>query len=556
MENSSPIIAAIKNYLHNIKEVQVLGIKNLAEEAGYPVETTIRCIENLLIEYKGLEGELDSEKSTLTVSKNTVYCDCDSGTYDRETTSSYNCSYCGKTSCAWCLGTRLFMNQFICPSCFKKMKVDKICWKDEHPGPQQDFIHALDAFMEQRYSVAIRILERIQFDRISTSNQFGVALALACCYEKINDTDKSQEWLEKAKLLSPNSSMLYLAIGNHYEKMDKDDSALDNYLEAIRLEPENPVVHAVLGNYYEFSEKKEKALAAYHKAIEIDPENAAYWITLGDFHDLAGEDDLAEKSYIRATELEENNPEIWKILGFFYEVRDRVKEATNCYQKYYSLVPRDYASEKRVTGYFRISNEIIEAKREYQQALSLDDPQKWNELARSYKSRENYDKAIHFYEKSLKRNPDQIKVLKEIATLYNVTHQISRAEELFSRIEKMEGISDNILDDKNNRISGLLRETLDYVVASRKYETNGGMINQKMPWEEVQVVKTVEADHGEYKQLIDYFEKMLLFNPDDRMTLKKLALIYKKTGNRVKYEEYLRRILSLAPYIDIEKEWE
>ncbi|MFW9995599.1 MAG: tetratricopeptide repeat protein, partial [Candidatus Odinarchaeota archaeon] len=185
----------------------------------------------------------------------------------------------------------------------------------------------------------------------------------------------------------------------------------------------------------------------------------------------------------------------------------------------------------------------------YQQVLGLEDPETWNELARSYLEIGNYEQAIHFYEKSLKKDPTQLKILKEIATLYKSTQQFEKADELFEKIEKLELIYQKKGEHVNSSTYGILQETLDFIMASQKMAASNGALIQGMPWEEVQVVAVTDPNQQVYKQLIEYLEKILLFNPEDRGTLAKLASIYKKTGNKVKFEEYLQRLRALDPQV-------
>ncbi|MHA2297007.1 MAG: tetratricopeptide repeat protein [Candidatus Hodarchaeales archaeon] len=540
------LLVAIKNFFHLKDDLQSVKLEDLAESTGYSVERVRQGIEQLLNNYKGLKGNLDESNSFFIVEKNAIYCEKEQSSHDWQSMSSFNCPSCGMTTCIWCFGPRLFLDQFTCPNCFKKMPIDDICLKKEEVGIQSRYLKALELFMDNRVVLSSKDLETMKNEReIPVEAKLAVLLSLGSCYLNMKKLDKAWKCFKQVQELAPGDPLLHLVMGILYEMEEKDEKALQKYRDALEVEPDNPMVHIALGNLLEVLGRYHQALAAYKKAIELDKENADYWVNLGDFYDLAEEDEPAEEAYIKATELEPNNSEIWKILGFFYEVRDRKTEAAMCYVKVIELSPEDSDTANYMNLFLKTSNNILLAKELYQQALSLDNPETWNDLARSYQEIGDHDKAIYLFEKSLKKDPSQMQILKEIATLYQTTDQIEKATELFKKLEELEKTYFEKNGVVNSYTHNILQETVDFVTASQKMAGNSGGLLHGMPWEEVRVVAVTNPDQQAYKQLIEYLEKILLFNPEDKGTLAKLASIYKKIGNKVKFEEFLHRLHSL-----------
>ncbi|MFW9996556.1 MAG: tetratricopeptide repeat protein, partial [Candidatus Odinarchaeota archaeon] len=356
MKLNTPIVTILKNFFHLSAHLQSVKLEELEEITGYSPEEIHDGLEFLLRNYKGLKGRIEETESRFFVEENNIYCENEELKYEQKPISSFNCPSCGKTSCIWCFGPRIFLEQPVCPACLKKITVDSICWNDgsENEEPQSQYVKALMLLSENRVLQATRELEAIDLEKTSSRKvKTAIFLALGTCYLSLKKADKAWKSLKQAQQLSPRESLVHLAMGLIYEMDERDEKALEKYRDALEIEPDNPMIHMVMGNLLEVLARNHEALAAYKKAIELDPTNSDYWINLGDFYDLAEKDEEAEEAYIKATELEPDNPEIWKVLGFFYEVRDRKIEAAMCYTKVINLSPEDEAAANYITTYMK-----------------------------------------------------------------------------------------------------------------------------------------------------------------------------------------------------------
>lgn len=207
------------------------------------------------------------------------------------------------------------------------------------------------------------------------------------------------------------------------ELMRKEEyqKAIGKFLTILENFPELERTNYYLGICYEKLGEKEKALSFFEKAIENNPDDLAPYLKkaqiLDEKNDLSG----AIGSVVAALRIEPENKELYSLFGYLYLKRDKPEEAIKELEKISLHFPKNFLFPL-YTGYlYAYMNDLLQAEREFLKAKDLDSTnfEVYSALGSLYLQKREKDKAISFFEKSLRLNPNQLELKKRLEELRN-----------------------------------------------------------------------------------------------------------------------------------------
>jgi len=203
-----------------------------------------------------------------------------------------------------------------------------------------------------------------------------------------------------------------------------------------------------LKSKYEVSGKEEDlktALRMFEKAIEIDQKYAlAYyglaWAYMDHFNITQSkkELDLSLKNCEMVYKLDPNLAEANAAMGTVHLVRVELDKAYQKYKRALEIKPNSSIINQEAGGFFRNIGLYTQALEYYMRAIELDPFNLSHiELAMSFMNIGEFEKAALYLEKALEIEQDNLLALENYAELFIVMKKYDKAEEILTKIEKI-----------------------------------------------------------------------------------------------------------------------
>ena len=177
------------------------------------------------------------------------------------------------------------------------------------------------------------IIELISDDVLEKYKDFRLYDLKSYAYSESEDYLKSNELLEKALEIEPNSYYRYELLGNNYRSLKSYDKAIESFSKFIEFNPDDPYAFARLGLSYDDIGNKEKAIEAFNRAIELDSEDPFYYNRVGLLHFEQGELKKSVKFYEKSIKFDPKYKYAYFNLGNVYSELDENEKALKAYEK-------------------------------------------------------------------------------------------------------------------------------------------------------------------------------------------------------------------------------
>ncbi|MDC9724151.1 MAG: hypothetical protein PSN34_15465 [Urechidicola sp.] len=180
---------------------------------------------------------------------------------------------------------------------------------------------------------------------VSKSKVNGIIKAIATNYGRLENNEKALEFIEKARIASPNDYDLVIEEANVYYRMGNDAMFKEKLEEAIKLNPTDPNLYFNVGVMNMNLGDNEAAAISFKKAIELKPD-------FGDAYNNLGAMALDKAKPVQE-ELDAN--------AMNFKKYDQIKakklipiyrEALTYYEKAHELIPDDEALKNLVNSLY------------------------------------------------------------------------------------------------------------------------------------------------------------------------------------------------------------
>ena len=395
----------------------------------------------------------------------------------------------------------------------------------KYPSAFKDYTHyGLALFDTKQYKAATEILTKA----LSDNKEDEVVLAkLALSYQYLGDNEKAFDYYTKTFALNPELVALRFDYANLLGNMGKNAEAIEEYKTYIKAFPNDANAYKNLGLVYKRQGDTDLALFNIEKAYTLDSSD----------NDIKKELALCyhqKQDYINALKFYNmvlaNNPDNYELLAnkaLTLHAMNNYVAAIDLYKQLLEKQPNE-----------RLQSNLASATINY--AYDLYD-------------KKDYGQAILYFEDAIELNP------KEASAYFG-----------YALANDKMGCYEIALDNYRKAVS-LAPANLEYNTTLSMFLTNHKMeeaktaavnkVNEEAnsPKEKIQLTSTEmtlayenlvkDGDEAykkqQYNDALDYYTKAVVYAPQDKITMLKIANIYKLTGNNTKALSFYDKLISI-----------
>lgn len=215
----------------------------------------------------------------------------------------------------------------------------------------------------------------------------------------------------------------HVCLGTLENSTGNYDKAVDEFKTAVQLEPANDEAYVGLGAAYERSQNPAEAERTYQRIVKLRPTYWKGYNLLGGFYLRQGDFARAQTMFKKVTEITPESYRGYANLAAALLGEAHYQEAMQPLERALSIRPSYGTYSNLGTAYYHL-RKYDDAVRSYQQAVKLNDKNyvTWGNLAEAQymagqrdQARSIYIKAIALAQDSLKINPHDPQLLKDVA---------------------------------------------------------------------------------------------------------------------------------------------
>lgn len=225
-------------------------------------------------------------------------------------------------------------------------------------------VQANALMVQGRFADAITLLNKL-YEKDSSDDD--TLLRLGVSELKLNNLDRSEEWLTKASELKSTNPACYMYLA--HIKTQKQDivNAIDNYRTAISLQPDLAVAHLHLASLLMSVKQLEDSEYHYNYVINLQPDNANAYANLAQVQELLNKIDEARNSVSKALSITPGHVAALMVLGKIKKRDGEYLDAEKMFEKVISLssVPALSASASFELGH------CLDKLERYNEAISM-----------------------------------------------------------------------------------------------------------------------------------------------------------------------------------------
>ena len=404
------------------------------------------------------------------------------------------------------------------------------------------------------------------------------AIAKACIKSSAGDANEAIDLLHKAIKRDKHNPELYTLLGHAYRKVKDGSQAFQAYQQALKEDPKFAEASFNTGMIFVSQKNPEMYLKYFNDAVAADPAYAPAWYQLY-FHyyfknvntamdylkqymavsdrKLQTEYDYTDLLYLTGkydeaiknakhliNNVTDEPPRLYKLIAYSYKENGRTEDAFDYMEKYFAVAPDSIEIVKD----FGTMADLYVSKKEndsaavfYKKAISLEKDSAelvsyYKKLATIYKDEKQYADEAYWYGKYCELNNDASNV-----DLFNwgIAHYLSgeylKSDSVFAVYAEKYPAQDfgyYWRARSNAAIDTAMEEGLAVphytkVVELAQQDTSNAT-NRKHLIEAYGYLAAYEANHEKnYEVAIDYFEKLLMLDPQNDSARKYIEILKK-----------------------------
>jgi len=250
---------------------------------------------------------------------------------------------------------------------------------------------------------------------------YKAAMALGLLYERTNRVAEAEALYRRLIQADPKNHLPYLLLQGIYARRNDLEGVRRILEEGLKNGVQQVEFYHALGSLALEENQYEKAEEYLKKALEIE-ETSQIYFSLGIVYDRMKDPDRMEKSMKRAIELKPDNAMALNYLGYSYLLKkdlspERLKEAFSLIKKACQLEPENGAFLDSLGWAYYLMGQYRKAEKMLLKASLLEeDPEIFEHLGHLYLKKNDYEKAILWWSKSLelKYNGEVARNLQEV----------------------------------------------------------------------------------------------------------------------------------------------
>ncbi len=412
----------------------------------------------------------------------------------------------------------------------------------ENPGFNDAKAELVSIYQKNdQYDQAISFYQAlIEKDSTNLDNK----IALAKLYYQNGDTLKAARCFKGAVKKHPQSERAYLSLASLQKIMGDTLAAAETYEKALQENTKFLTIRARLRDIYVDSNRFEEAIGLYEplkdadstyvgahieianlfmhrgdtlKAIKqmesLSKTHSNDWrvpLTLGRYYFIAGQHANAADLFNQALDKRQDIPALWILRGINYMRMDSINMALDNFTRALEFFPRN--AEMNFYAGFLLNR------------------------AR------NFSQAIHYLQKALDHDSDNIQTMTTLASAYDELRDFSRSEALYQKLIQNEPKNPLILNNYAYHLAvrGIKLETaLKMALEAIEQAPDNAAYLDTVGW--------IYFRMQEYEQAVDYIEQSLDLRDDSAEVYEHLGDAYKQLGKHDQAMQAWEKALELDP---------
>jgi tetratricopeptide (TPR) repeat protein len=208
--------------------------------------------------------------------------------------------------------------------------------------------------------------------------------------------------------------------------MQKNDyqNAIKQLESVTKIFPDFERTYYYLGLCYQKLNYNQQALLYFEKAINSFPNDLDSYVAKASILDAQNNLSEAVVTIISAIKISPTRTDLFSNLGYFYIKRQLIDYGLTTFKTLAESLPVS-SPLHLYTGYlYGYKNDLTDAENEFNKALAFDstNPEVYEAFGSLYLQRKELGKAISYFEKSLKLNPNQPKITQILSDLRKSFH--------------------------------------------------------------------------------------------------------------------------------------
>ena len=381
--------------------------------------------------------------------------------------------------------------------------------------------------------------------------KYGIALYDTKQYQA------ASEMLEKALAGNDDSEIINARLALTYQNLGDNEKALSKFERTFELNPQLTALRFDYANLLGNLDRNEEAIEQYKEYIASFPNDADAYRNLGVVYKKIDNNDLALFNFEKSYSLDSSNIQTKKELALCYHKKLDYKNALKFYDFALKTEPENQEILANKALALHAMNNYVAAIELYKEILEKQPNERIEKnltaasIAYAYNlyDKQDYGQAILYFEDAIDLND------KEASAYFG-----------YARANAKMGCSEVALESYEKAAS-LAPGNIEYATELNEYRRAhaGKETVETSPFVQTPDVKIIAPVINEqatsydslikqgddaysrqkYEEAIDYYTKAVVFIPTDKVTMLKIANIYKLMGNNTKAIGFYDKIIAL-----------
>ena len=389
--------------------------------------------------------------------------------------------------------------------------------------------YGMALFDTKQYQASAEMLEKALNGNEDSEN---INARLALVYQNLGENDKALKAFKQTFLINPNLTSLRFDYANLLGNLDRNEEAIEQYKQYLTAFPEDANAYRNLGLVYKKLGNNDLALFNFEKSYSKDSSNVETKKDLAYSYHVKKDFVNALKFYDFALKIEPENEDLIANKALTLHAMNNYVSAIELYKELLTKQPNERIEQNLTAASIAYGYNLYD-KQDYGQAiLYFEDAIDMNPkeasahfgYARSNAKIGCVDIALASYEKAVMLAPGNLEYATEL-NKYRENNKIEIKDTSLSQASVEEPILNIISPVVSEEKDGNKQETISFESLSEKADL--AYKNQK------------------YDEALDLYMKAVVFNPSDKITMLKIANIYKLKGNNAKAIDFYDKIISI-----------
>ena len=381
----------------------------------------------------------------------------------------------------------------------------------------------------KQYQASVEMLEKA-LNGNEESESINARLALA--YQNLGENDKALKAFKQTFLINPNLTSLKFDYANLLGNMNKNDEAIEQYKQYLIAFPDDANAYRNLGLVYKKMGNNDLALFNFEKSYSKDSSNIETKKELAYCYHTKKDYINALKFYNFALKIEPENEDLMANKALTLHAMNNYVAAIELYKELLTKQPNERIEQNLTAASIAYGYNLYD-KQDYGQAiLYFEDAIDLNDkeasahfgYARANAKMGCTDIALASYEKAVMLAPGNIEYATEL-NKYREENKIKAVD-----------VTPNISVDE---------PILNVITPISPEENNATKSEEPVTFESLSEKADLAYKNQKYDEALDLYTKAVVFNPSDKITMLKIANIYKLKGNNAKAISFYDKIISI-----------